>query len=155
MRGLLTTHTRKTPSKQKISFCSMILIWLDVIWQLTADRWHQYEKIGVLSQKVYVFALHGSLHCWETEQEKGRTHLLSLHMQNVDRGQLRCVRNCTPNSLHFLKGDLSFVWIPIELSAMVPGIVYVFMGLASVIGYEWLSLLIMGGPTGAMTTVGR
>jgi len=29
---------------------------------------------------------------------------------------------------------------------MVSGIVYVFMGFVGVIGYEWLSLLIMEGP---------
>jgi len=41
------------------------------------------------------------------------------------------------------------VWIPIEQSVIVSGIVYVFMGFASVIGHEQLSLLIMGGPWGS------
>jgi len=40
------------------------------------------------------------------------------------------------------------MWIPIEQSVMVSGIVYVFMGFAFMIGHEQVSLLIMGAPLG-------
>ena len=54
-----------------------------------------------------------------------------------------------------LKGYLSSVWISIEQSVMLSGIVYVFLGFGV---HDWsyvqLSLLIMGDPTGALTTIG-
>ena len=49
-----------------------------------------------------------------------------------------------------LKGYLSSVWISIEQSVMVSGIVYVFLGLWFMIGHVQLSLLIIG----ALTTIG-
>ena len=52
-----------------------------------------------------------------------------------------------------LKVYLSSVWISIKESVMVSGIVYVFMG-SEVIGHVQLSLLIMGAPAGALTTIG-
>jgi len=58
-------------------------------------------------------------------------------------------------SLHFdvycdrLKGYSSFVWITIEQSVMVSGIVYIFLGFVVVIGHVQLSLLIMGAPLGS------
>jgi len=51
-------------------------------------------------------------------------------------------------------GYLSSVWISIEQSVIVFGIVYVFLGFAVVIGHVQWSLLIIGGPTGALTTIG-
>jgi len=42
----------------------------------------------------------------------------------------------------------------IEQSVMVSGIVYIFLGLVVVIGHVQSALLIMGGPTGAFTTIG-
>ena len=50
-----------------------------------------------------------------------------------------------------LKGYLSFVWMSIEQSVMVSGIVYLFLGLWFMIGHLQLGLLIMGAP---LATIG-
>ena len=45
------------------------------------------------------------------------------------------------------------MWISAEQSVMICGIVYVFMGFVVLIGHVQLSLLIMGGGTGALATI--
>jgi len=45
------------------------------------------------------------------------------------------------------------MWISIEQSVMVAGIVYVFTGFVVVICHEQLNLLNMGGPHGTFTTI--
>ena len=57
------------------------------------------------------------------------------------------------SEVFLLKGYLSSVWISMEQSVMVSGTVYVFLGFVVVIGHAQLSLLTMGGTTGAKTTI--